>query len=93
MTIKRAAAAALLALLAGWLTFDAAGAACMSGREGRRLLEQGQVVPFPEAIRQSGIARSEVVDVQLCEGGGGFVYRVKVLNKRGRVRSVNIPAG
>ncbi len=91
--IKDIAAAVLFTILAGLPAAGNAQAACISGQEGRRLLEQGQVVPFPEAMRQAGLKRDEVVDVQLCEGGGGFVYRVRVLQPGGRVRSMNIPAG
>ncbi|MBA3516192.1 MAG: hypothetical protein H0T75_00715 [Rhizobiales bacterium] len=91
--IKDIAAAVLFTILAGLPAAGNAQAACISGQEGRQLLEQGQVVPFPEAMRQAGLKRDEVVDVQLCEGGGGFVYRVRVLQPGGRVRSMNIPAG
>ena len=66
---------------------------CLSGGEGRQLLEQGQVIPFPQAANQAGIAPDQVVDVQLCRSGGGYVYRVRVLDASGQVTSMNIPAG
>lgn len=65
----------------------------MSRGEGRELVAEGQVIPFPDALQQAGIAAEQVVDVQLCESGGGFVYRVRVLQPNGRVRATNIPAG
>lgn len=65
---------------------------CVSGGEGRQLLEQGQVIPFPQAMRQAGI-QGKVVDVQLCRSGGGYVYRVRVLDPGGQVSTTDIPAG
>ena len=88
----RAFVAALLFL--GLLGLPGAGMAqsCVSGRDGRQLLEQGEVVPLPEAMRRAGLKRDQVVEVQLCQAGGGFVYRVRVLQPGGQVRSVDIPA-
>lgn len=65
--------------------------ACVSPAEGRELLEQGQVVPLPEAMRQAGL-NGGVVGAELCRGGGGYIYRVR-LRQSGQVRVVNIPAG
>jgi hypothetical protein len=94
MTIRNAIAAALLGLaLIGTGSDGFAQGRCVSGRDGRQLLEQGQVMPFPEAMRQAGVMAQQVIDVQLCRGGGGYVYRVRVLQPNGRVRRVNIPAG
>jgi uncharacterized membrane protein YkoI len=66
--------------------------ACVSRAEGRQLLEQGQVMPLPEAIRQAGLAGGRVVDAQLCRAGGGFVYRIRILQD-GEVSGRTIPAG
>jgi hypothetical protein len=64
---------------------------CLSGGEGRQLLEQGQVIPFPDAMRRAGLSADEVVDVQLCQSGGGYVYLVRIL-RGGEVTTQNIPA-
>ena len=94
MTTRKAIAAALLVLaLSGAGSDGYAQGRCVSPGDGRQLLEQGQVVPFPEAMRRAGIGSDQVVDVQLCRGGGGYVYRVRVLQKGGKVRRMNIPAG
>jgi hypothetical protein len=94
MTGIRAIAAALLLLaLTAAGTDGHAQGRCVSGRDGRQLLEEGRVTPFPEAMRRAGISSDQVVDVQLCRGGGGYVYRVRVLQPGGKVRRVNIPAG
>lgn len=85
------------ALLAAALACASPGAmaqgGCLSGGEGRQLLEQGQVVPFPQAMRQAGLSADQVVDVQLCRSGAGYVYRVRVLEAGGQVSSMDIPAG
>src|SRR4051812_14656209 len=65
---------------------------CVSGQQARQLLEQGQAVPFPEALRRAGYSRDQLAgDPQLCKSGGGFVYRVRVVQD-GQVSSVTIPA-
>lgn len=93
--IRHRAIAAALFLLAvtGSASETMAQGGCLSGGEGRQLMEQGQVVPFPEAMRRAGLSSDQVVEVQLCRAGGGYVYRVRVLQSGGEVRSQNIPAG
>ena len=84
---------ALLALALACVSPAAMAQGCLSGGEGRQLLEQGQVVPFPQAMRQAGLRADQVVDVQLCQSGGGYVYRVRVLEPGGQVSTMTIPAG
>jgi hypothetical protein len=79
--------------LAGGPPSALAQGGCLSGGEGRRLVEQGEVVPFPQAVQQAGLSADQVVDVQLCRAGGGYVYRVRVLDAGGKVSSKEIPAG
>lgn len=93
MTIKYVIAAALLAVAIAGAASPGLAQQCLSGGEGRALLEQGQVIPFPQAARQAGISPDRVVDVQLCRSGGGYVYRVRVLDASGQVSAMNIPAG
>jgi hypothetical protein len=92
MTTNRALAAALLALSLAFSVSDGMAQGCLSSREGRQLMEQGEVVPFPEAVRRAGLSSDQVVEVQLCQSGGGYVYRVRVLESGGEVRARNIPA-
>ena len=93
MSIVQTCAAALLALTLSGPGSDAlAQGGCVSGQEGRQLMEGGRIVPFPEAARRAGISSDQVVEVQLCPAGGGFVYRVRVLQPGGQVRRMNIPA-
>jgi len=83
--------ATLLLAAAG---FPSAGLAqsCVSGQQARQLLEQGQVVPFPEALRRAGVSRDQLAgNPQLCESGGGLVYKIRVYQD-GQLTGVNIPA-
>lgn len=93
MTIKQIIAASLFVLASLGAATPGMAQGCLSGGEARQLLEQGQVIPFPSAAQQAGIPSDRVVDVQLCQGGGGYVYRVRVLQADGQVTDVSIPAG
>ena len=79
-------------MLACFPSVAPAQSGCASRAEGRQLLEQGQVVPLPEAMRRAGLPSGAVVDAQLCREGGGYVYRVRV-RQNGNVRQAKIPAG
>jgi hypothetical protein len=65
---------------------------CVSRGQGRDLIEQGEAIPFPEALRQAGLPADQIVDVQLCRTGSGLVYRVRVA-EGATVRGVSIAAG
>lgn len=65
---------------------------CVTGRDGRQVVEQGKADRFPDAMRRAGLSFNQVLEVQLCPAGAGFVYRVKVLQPGGHVKLVNIPA-
>lgn len=84
------AAAVLIGL--GCAPAPAVAQGCLSGSEGRQVLEQGQAMPLPEAMRRAGVS-GQVIDAQLCGGGGGYVYRVRIRQDDGEIRSLNIPAG
>jgi hypothetical protein len=70
------AVAALLAF--SGLPGAAMAQGCVSGQEARQLLDQGQVIPFPEAAARAGLESNQVADAQLCQSGGGYVYRVRL---------------
>jgi hypothetical protein len=83
--------AALCLAFAG-LVSSAMAQGCVKGQEARQLLEQGQAIPFPEALQRAGYSSDQLAgDPQLCRNGGGFVYRVRVY-RNGQVSSVSIPA-
>jgi hypothetical protein len=82
----------LMLLLAAAGLPSAGMAQCVSGKEARQLIQQGQVVTFPEALQRAGVARDQVAgNPQLCQGGGGYVYRVRVYQD-GKLSGRNIPA-
>ena len=83
---------ASLLLGAASLPSEVLAQSCVSGQEARQLLEQGQVVPLPEALRRAGVSRDQLAgNPQLCQAGGGFVYKVRVYQD-GQLSAVNIPA-
>ena len=81
----------VLALALG-LSVSAADAVCLSPDESRQILASGQVMPLSDAIRLAGIRGQPVGQAKLCENRGGWFYRVKVLDQRGEVTRVDIPA-
>jgi hypothetical protein len=82
----------LMLLLAAAGTPSASLAQCVSGQQARELIAQGQVVTFPEALQRAGVSRDQVAgNPQLCQAGGGFVYKVRVYQD-GQLSGVNIPA-
>jgi hypothetical protein len=92
MNTLRVVAGAILALAIVGAT-PGFSQGCVGRGESRQLIAEGRVMPLPSALRQAGIGRNQVVDVQLCRAGGGYVYRVRVLQPGGAVRNMNIPAG
>jgi hypothetical protein len=94
MSKLRALAAALIVLMSIGTVSEGFAQECVTGRAGRGFVERREVVPFPDAARRAGVARQGRVlgGVQLCRGKGGYTYRGRVLDQRGRVRPLEIPA-
>ena len=93
MIKNRLIAAAFVASVLAGQASSAAAQECFSFRAGRQFVEQGLVVPLPEAMRRAGLRRNQLVNVQLCRAGGGFVYRLRVIGPAGRLRWLELPAG
>lgn len=91
MTRYRTMAAALFLLAAAGLSSEGR-AQCVSPGEGNQLVQRGQVAPLPTALANAGLGGVQVIDVQLCQAGGGWVYRVRY-NAGGAVNTANVPAG
>ena len=53
-----------------------ASAACLSQGEARNVVASGQAKPLAAVQSQAG---GEIVKAQLCQEGGGYVYRLSVL--------------
>jgi hypothetical protein len=91
MTRYRHIAAALILLAAAGLSSEGA-AQCVPPQEGQHLVEQGQVSPFPEALRRAGYSPNELAgSPQLCQTGSGWAYQVQIV-RGGQVSTVMIPA-
>jgi hypothetical protein len=74
------------------LTAFPAGARCLSDRETRRAVARGDVLAPGDMM---GVARSwggDLISARLCEGSGGLVYRVAVINADGRVARLVVDA-
>jgi hypothetical protein len=74
--VRIVVAAALIGL--SFLSDGAHAQACVPNRDARQIIEQGQALPFAEAAARAGIEANQVVDADLCQGGGGYVYRVRL---------------
>jgi hypothetical protein len=84
----------LAALFVGTAGLSSEGWAqnCVGGQEARQILQQGQAVPLAEALQRAGISPDQLAgNPQLCQSGGGFVYRVRVYQD-GQLSSRAIPA-
>jgi hypothetical protein len=83
---------AVILIAAGFLSPAWAQSGCVSDAEGRQLLQQGLVLPFPDAMQRAGLNVDRVEGVQLCQGGSGYIYRVQFI-RDGQPGSADIPAG
>ena len=92
MSMARTLLFAALLLAAAGVSSEGRAQSCVSGHEARAVLEQGQAVPLPVALQRAGISPDQLAGgAQLCQAGGGFVYRVRIVQD-GQVSSVSIPA-
>ena len=66
-------------------------AQCASPAEARRAVSAGKAVPLSLALRRAGVS-GQVVRVALCRNGRRSVYRIGVLDRKGRLRQMVIPA-
>jgi hypothetical protein len=86
--VRRLLVVAALALAASSVP---ALAQCVSPAEARRAVSAGDAVPLSLALQQAGIS-GQVVRVALCRKGRRLVYQIGVLDRKGRLRQVVIPA-
>lgn len=79
-----------LSLILASLAAGPAAASCLSQGEMREVVASGQVIPPVNATRaaQGAVPGGEVTRVELCRGGGGFIYQITVLQRDGRVVQV-----
>ncbi|MDH3194738.1 MAG: hypothetical protein OEL78_00345 [Hyphomicrobiales bacterium] len=89
--MRRLLMVAVLALGALATLPAAAEAQCVNAAQARRAIAAGKAIPLSVALQQAGIS-AQVVRVALCRKGGHAVYELGVLDKKGRLRKVTIPA-
>jgi len=83
----RRCSAATLALLAAVLASPAGAQGCLAPAERRQAIASGDAVPLRvavEAVRASVPGR--LIRADLCQGSGGLVYRLSMLEPRGAIR-------
>lgn len=68
---------------------QAAEARCLTPAEAQAVVGKGAVQRLSVIARVVG---GEIVDAQLCEGGGLLVYRLVVMRDGGRVDNVTVDA-
>lgn len=85
----------LLALALAAAPAPAVAQACLSPGETREAVASGRVVPAVEAVRaaEGAVPGAQITQVDLCQGGGGFVYRIAALGSDGRFVTVIVDAG
>lgn len=75
----------MLPIIAG----HAAEARCLTPAEAQAVVGKGAVQRLSVIARVVG---GEIVDAQLCEGGGFLVYRLAVMREGGRVDTIMVDA-
>lgn len=91
MTRYRAIALAALLVLGG-LSAEARAQSCVPAGQGQQMVEQGQVKPLYVALQSAGLAQAQVLSAELCQAGGGWIYRVRY-RQGGNVGTADVPAG
>ena len=89
MSTIRAFAVLLALSLAGPVSDAVAQGACVS--DIRQLPGEARALTLPAALQRAGVS-GQVVDAQLCQSGGGYVYRVRIRAANGELKSMQIPA-
>jgi hypothetical protein len=87
--VRRLLMVAALALVAS--SAPALAQQCASPAEARRAVAAGKAVPLSVALQRAGIS-GQVVRVALCRKGGRAIYRLGLLDRKGGLRQVTIPA-
>jgi Predicted membrane protein len=89
MPFRLRLATLLLAALLGAVCSEQAVAACLSAREARQAVSNGEALRLSAVVRGLG---GEVVNAQLCEAGNRLVYQLAVMMPNGRVANIVVDA-
>ncbi len=80
----------LVLALAAAVPAQAAG--CLSDRDMRRAIADNGLISPRDVMDIAGSMGGELVSARLCEGPGGLVYRVAVIDPEGRVTRLVVDA-
>lgn len=69
-----------------------AQAQCLSSGEARQAVQSGHAIAPGQVAAAVSRRGAKLVDLQLCQGGSGYVYLLRVVTKRGRVREITVDA-
>ena len=86
-------AATILGLLAGLLAGPVALADSLSPDRVRALVERGEILPLEEILETQQTGRGgRIIEIELEQERGAYVYEIKVLRPDGRYRELKIDA-
>ena len=83
-----------LTLFLGLLILPASGAfaSCIKWSDAKAVIAKNNLLKPAEVRRRAIRGGGEVVSMNLCRKGGGYVYRLTVIGRKKRVRDVEIDA-
>ena len=89
----------LMAVLVAALTLSVAtaspsyaqGGTCLDKRESQDALNSGEIQPLSNVLANAGVDQ-EVLDYDVCERNGQFVYLVVVVDPSGDAQKLTLPA-
>lgn len=86
-----ALALALALALTG--TGQAQAQACLDKRQIQEAVASGQIMSLDAVLASAGVdANAEILNVQVCEDGGGLVYVIGVLSADGQAQNLVLSA-
>lgn len=89
---------ALLALVLAMLlafsgTLQAQAQSCLGKREIQEAVASGQIMSLDAVLASAGVDGSaEILNVQVCDEGGGLVYVIGVLSEDGQAQNLVLNA-
>lgn len=80
-------------MVAGLVVPAAAQEQCLDRREIQQKIDSGEVVQVSEAMARAGVNGKLISStVELCDIGGGWQWRVSVMDASGESQVVTLPA-
>lgn len=86
-------ALALALVLAVTGTSQAQAQACLDKRQIQEAVASGQIMSLDAVLASAGVeASAEILNVQVCDEGGGLVYVIGVLSPDGQAQNLVLSA-